>query len=399
MTAQLLIDNIDVYAIYGVLLTDGAFKSLVQYPSLKSVSGIDWAEDDGKDFDLSNPQLDSREVSLSFGCLGMDRASEFVDLLTSAVYHTFKFCELGRTYKLRLTAHPNLRMLKTFDLFTLQFADDFPLMDYEYLAPQSTYNLRQGYLFDYIIRYAEINQDVTVVKSLSDYGVYVLSGIDQVLKPPNVKKNLLRNINSQSGIQYVVGKVVYDTKEVALDCLLRANSLEEFWRNYDALLYDLTRSQERCLYVGSQVHKFPCHYKSSSVKEFHITGTRVFFQFSITLVITSFRKLLKQNTMNEFYSGSDIPITITGGDRNLDEDNFEIWHYVYSNSIHKMRKSEMTRLDTNTYQGIIISEDTVMMGTGVVAMEIKFVDISHNIVDVQKVDGVFIIKKSLIGKL
>jgi len=47
----------------------------------------------------------------------------------------------------------------------------------------------------------------------------------------------------ESGNKILVDKNVrYKTKEVKLTCLMRANNLEELWRNWDALLYNLVSS-------------------------------------------------------------------------------------------------------------------------------------------------------------
>lgn len=104
--------------------------------------------------------------------------------------------------------------------------------------------------------------------------------------------------------------------------------------------------------------------------------------------------------MIEYYNGSDIPFTITGGNRfNLDEDDFEVWHYIYSNKIHKIPKSEMRRISANSYCAIIGREATNIMGEGSVTMELRILDKSHNMVDIIKEEKVFLIKNSLIGRL
>ena len=70
---------------------------------------------------------------------------------------------------------------------------------------------------------------------------------------------------------------------------MRANTLEELWRNYDALLFDLTRPGERNLYVSALEQAFPCHYKSASVSVFYPDG-KIWLEFTITLTFThSFR--------------------------------------------------------------------------------------------------------------
>lgn len=70
---------------------------------------------------------------------------------------------------------------------------------------------------------------------------------------------------------------------------MRAETLDELWRNYDALLYDLIRPDERLLEVNDLEQTFPCHYKSASVSEFYPDG-KIWLQFVLTLTFThSFR--------------------------------------------------------------------------------------------------------------
>ena len=70
---------------------------------------------------------------------------------------------------------------------------------------------------------------------------------------------------------------------------MRAETLDELWRNYDALLFDLTRPDERLLEVSSLEQEFPCHYKSASVSEFY-PEDKIWLRFTLTLTFThSFR--------------------------------------------------------------------------------------------------------------
>lgn len=276
MIGNLYIDGRDVYALYGVFTAQGAYDDLLCYASLKSVAVNDWQEEDGEEPDLSAPVLDSREVAVKFAVHGSNYAlGAFVGMFEDGAYHTFDFRDLGRSFKLRLVSQPNLAAAYGLGLVTLRFADDFPLDGYVYEAPQSEIIPTQGYEID----------DV----DLSRYGVRILKGtLEEIEKSPSVKKNLLRDISVQSGVIYDGQRVTFETKEVRLNCLMRAESLPEFWRNYDALLFDLRRPHHRGLYVETTGELYPCYYKGCSVSEF-CPSDGVWFRFSITLVFTSFR--------------------------------------------------------------------------------------------------------------
>jgi hypothetical protein len=158
----------------------------------------------------------------------------------------------------------------------LKFADDFPLEGYSYVAPLTSFDSTTGYEID--------------GTDLGRYGVAVLEGtIAEITKTPTVKQNLLRNIGSKSGAIYDGERVTFQTKDVRLNCLMRATTMEEFWRNYNALLFDLTRPEGRTLYVESQEEEYPCYYKSSAVSRFYPAPDKIWLEFGITLVFTSFR--------------------------------------------------------------------------------------------------------------
>lgn len=276
MTGKLYIDGKDAYSLYSVFVTGDGYKELVAYPALKTIDSNDWAEEDGIEPDLSSPVLDTRELSIFFSYHGTNaRFGAFVELLSDKAYHTFDFREIGKTYRLRLVTQPNLSLAISLGLFTLRFADDFPLDGYTYLKPISTVAPQTAYELDGI--------------SFSDYGIYVLQGSEaEIQKSPAVKKNLLQNIASKSGAIYDGEFVAFQTKEVKLKCLMRAKTLQEFWRNYNAFLYDLIRPDERQLYVDATGYEYPCYYKSCTVDKFFPTD-KIWFEFSLVLVFTSFR--------------------------------------------------------------------------------------------------------------
>jgi len=276
MTGKLYIDGKDAHALYGVFATEGGCGGLACWPPLKGVESNDWAEEDGIEADLSAPVLDSRELDITFAHRGpAPGLAAFLGLLSDMAYHAFGFPEAGRTHSLRLVGQPDVSIAPGMGLFTLRFADDFPLDGYVYREPGSTMSSPAGAALD--------------GRGLSDYGLCLLRGSEaEILKSPAVKKNLLRNIRSRPGAIYDGGPVVFQTKEARLNCLMRAGTPQEFWRNHSALLYDLVRPGERALHVAATGREHACHYKSCSVDRFFPAG-RMWLLFSITLVFTSFR--------------------------------------------------------------------------------------------------------------
>lgn len=277
MTGRLYIDGHDVYREWGVYVVSGGWNELIAYPSLKTVESNDWQEEDGIEADLSDPRLNTREVAVSFAYGGLySRFIDFITLLADGAYHEFDCAHIHRKYTLRMTQMPNLNHAQALGFVSIKFSDDFPLKDYSYQAPCSHVPRSEDYLVDGL--------------PFTDYGCRILQGsLSEVMKAATVKQNLLRNIATQPGAMYDGERVTFKSKDVKLNCLMRADTLDELWQNYDALLFDLTRPDERMLEVSDLEQTFPCHYKSAIVSEFY-PEDKIWLVFTLTLTFThSFR--------------------------------------------------------------------------------------------------------------
>lgn len=308
MRDRFYIDGKDIFSLYGVFVTEGGYNGVLSFPPLKTPElSNNWAEEDGIEVDLSEPKLDMKEVEIKFGAVGDYLIGEFLNMLSDGAYHTFDLREIGYTCKLRLLSEVNKQLLIQAEAFSLKFADDFPLEGYTYQAPVSNTVPIQGYELD--------------GTDFSEYGIRVLEGsLAQVLKSPAVKKNMLRNIINQNGAIYDGKKVVYEIKDVPVNCCLIANNITEFWRNYNAFLYDLIRvveseedgikimSGERTFFVNSLYEEYPCYYKNAKVSLWEPNG-KIWCKFTLTLVFTSFRV-----GENEYFLSSEAGELITTED-------------------------------------------------------------------------------------
>lgn len=275
MTGKLFIDSVDIYTTYGIFVVANGHNDLVCYPALKDVEQNVWPDEDGIEADLTSPVLDSKEFYLRMAYGAGGRFDSFIQMLSNGAYHTWLFQEIGRSYMLRLVGQPDLSALNTIGVFTLTLADDYPMKDYTYQAPLSNIVPDTGYQLD--------------GTDLSEYGITVLQGSrNEVMIAPAIKRNLIINIKSSEGAVYDGQAVKFQAKDVRLRCLMRAETLQELWRNYDAFLYDLVRPGERLLYVDDTGYEYPCFYRRAEVSEFYATG-KIWLRFDITLTFTSFR--------------------------------------------------------------------------------------------------------------
>ena len=272
LSNRLQIDGDDAYTEYGVYVEENGLNDLIAFSPLKPFPFTDWHEYDGIEADLTAPVLNTKEVQLKLVCAGgYNKIADLLKLLSNGTYHFFYFYTLGLLYQLRLTSFSNLTGVETLHKITLKLADDFPFKSINQAAtPLSTIPTKEDYKLD--------------GRWFTDYGVNVLQGtLAEIVKAPNVKPNLTRNISTQHGVWYAAAPIItYKTKDVKLHCLMRANSFYEMWNNYCALLMALIKPNERTLYVGALGQAFKCCYKNCQVNVFYPTG-KIWLDFTLTV--------------------------------------------------------------------------------------------------------------------
>jgi len=296
MIGRLYIDQRDVYTEYGVYVTKGGWNELVALPPLKAVESNDWQEEDGIEPDLSTPVLDTREVQIKFAVAGLySRLPALIDLLSDGAYHLFNCAYIGKLYILRLVSEGARTTSPTLDLANLKFADDIPEgINNVYEEPQSDLEADETYTLD--------------GKKFTDYGVRIVKGaLAEIKKKPAVKLNLLRNIKTQEGAVYDYERVTYKSKDVNLTCVMTASTLAQLWKNYYALLVDMTRPYEHVFRSSETATLFYCYYKKCSVSEFYPEG-KIWLKFTITM---NFVCRVPSTDIEEAFGISEITDTST----------------------------------------------------------------------------------------
>lgn len=318
MTTKLTIDGVEIYSTYHVTLEKGTYNELMQWPEMKAVGGNDWQEMNGYEPDLSNPLLESRTVTLKFILKGtIADIDAFYAFLCSKPTMVFAFTDALRTLTLRLESMPSIQYARTFHLLQVQFAADTPLEGYSYLAPSSSLPEKNDFVID--------------GSPLSAYGVRVLGGtISSVIKGADVKPLLIRRSSVINGATYdenpllndadssfdpddyetiggsfegvsanwkrskEKGSVTYKGRDITLKCLMNG-SASGVLRNYDALLYNLTKKDPnasdptlagaRVIDIQALAKSFKCFYKSQQVDECLCRNGRIWIKFNLTLTL------------------------------------------------------------------------------------------------------------------
>lgn len=271
MKNKLFINGKDAYEFYKLSVSAGSYKDLACLPKLKDIAYNDWHEKNGIDPDLSSPVVDAEDIAMEFFIVGdISLYNSLIDVLSDGAYHTFTFNEIGITKTLRLVKCGNVKSIQELHKFSLTFCDDNPMIGYEYEPANSDVIPMYDYAID--------------GKDISEYGIRILRGtIDSITKAPDVKENLTINLQSVNGQSYDGEKVVYKSKSVDLYCLMRARSLEEFWSNRNALLYDLIQPGSRTLRVAAIGKEIPFYYKSCSVQSFYPDDGKAWFEFTLSI--------------------------------------------------------------------------------------------------------------------
>lgn len=270
-SGRLYIGGEDVWDVCYVCTAFGGFNELIAFPPLKTPPANDWYEERGFDPDLSDPVLDTREVTLRFSATDEEDYACTLGKLNSVV--EVRAPSIGRSWSLRFIAPTDSAHSSTFGL---KFADDTPMQGYTYQAPNAEkereWILSTSRRDDFVITESP-------KRSFVDYGARVLGDVvDEMERRNEVKTGLLRKFSTKPGAFYDKAALFCEKggdRQVQL--LMRADTLAELWRNYDALLFDLIRP-------GARRYKdAPFYYSSCRVDHFIPDEPRPWLQFTLTL--------------------------------------------------------------------------------------------------------------------
>lgn len=270
-SGRLYIGREDVWDVCYVCVAFGGFNELIAFPPLKTPPANDWYEELGFDPDLSAPVLDTREVTLQFSATDEGDYAETLGKLYSVV--DVRAPSIGRSWSLRFIAptggaHPST--------FGLKFAEDTPMRGYTYQPPaaekEREWILSTSQRDDFVITESP-------KRSFADYGARVLGGVVGEMDRRNeVKTGLLRKFATKPGAFYDKAALFNEKGgDRSVQLLMRADTLAELWRNYDALLFDLIRPGAR------RYKEAPFYYSSCRVDHFIPDEPRPWLQFTLTL--------------------------------------------------------------------------------------------------------------------
>ena len=270
-SGRLYIGGGDVWDVCYVCTAFGGFNELIAFPPLKTPPANDWYEERGFDPDLSDPVLDTREVTLRLSATDEEDYAYTLGKLYSVV--EVRAPSIGRSWSLRFIAPTDSAHSSTFGL---KFADDTPMQGYTYQPPKAEkereWILSTSRRDDFVITESP-------KRAFVDYGARVLGDVvDEMERCNEVKTGLLRKFSTKPGAFYDKAAMFREKggdRQVRL--LMRADTLAELWRNYDALLFDLIRPGAR------RYNDALFYYSSCRIDHFIPDEPRPWLQFTLTL--------------------------------------------------------------------------------------------------------------------
>ena len=272
-SGRLYIGGEDVWDVCYVCTAFGGFNELIAFPPLKTPPANDWYEELGFDPDLSDPVLDTREVTLRLSATGQWDYEGAIGMLEVSPVIDVRATSIGRSWSLRFIAPTGGANASTFGL---KFADDTPMQGYTYQPPNAEkereWILSTSRRDDFVITESP-------KRSFADYGARVLGDVvDEMERRNEVKTGLLRKFSTKPGAFYDKGALFNEKGgDRSVQLLMRADTLAELWRNYDALLFDLIRPGAR------RYKEAPFYYSSCRVDKFIPDEPRPWLQFTLTL--------------------------------------------------------------------------------------------------------------------
>lgn len=260
----------------GVVLAPDSYRSVLQFPSLKSVKTNDWAEYDYIEPDLDSPTLDKRTVTLNFHANGIDGYERFVAYLERKSLFTWNFAELGVSLPLRIESNGLKHTSRKWQSFSVSFVDDAPYHPDGSVIVSRHYG-GGGFLMDGV--------------PLDYYGVFVLDGtLDKIRQIGKVKDRLTVSENSRDGAVYDYGGALKTAaNDIQIKCLIRAANMPTLINNYYALLNRLKSPHLRRIFVTSTLEVIECYYKSATCEDvpLHLASGAAGIAFTLTMTVVN----------------------------------------------------------------------------------------------------------------
>lgn len=282
MRGSVIINGTDIADLGAFILRGGDYDFLT-FPERKAPAQNNWYEYDGLDVDLSEIYFKERTLAVQFyisnenGFSYEFNLNSFYTLITTG-YTDLYSREFNRTFRLRYLTVADYehkgglyKQANKRGWVKINFSMDDPLQlftDPTILAPASSKN--------YPLSGVSLNG-----YDLAEFGIVVNECYSSMLAQAAVKAPLTRSFSKYTGLlAYPGSNTNFETKEIVLKCTMTANSLAEFYHNYEALFNNVSQTGE--LMIESYLGEASCYYlKMENFKKHGVFSRGVMVSFTL----------------------------------------------------------------------------------------------------------------------
>lgn len=285
MIGSCIINGVDL-ALYGTFIERGGSDDFLSFPDRREPDQNDWAEHDGLEVDLSDCYFDAKKVRVNYVIKAND-ATTFQQYLNSiATLHQSPGLkqvyvrEYNRTFEMRFIGFTDYKHkgglfkpgMKTGKL-TAEFMMDDPLQIFT-AAVTSPISRRES------LAQIKVNHF-----DLSEFGIVVREVYSSAIRPHAVKNTLELRLHNINGIiAHVPTELKKQSRQITIDCTMLADTLNEFYVNYNALFNNMRVTVPIELQVSQAGKTINCYYsKMTNFKKDAPLSRRVKVSFSLIL--------------------------------------------------------------------------------------------------------------------
>lgn len=265
MKNSIVIDGVDIYKEYGVVVLSNINKVALTPPEVIELTSVEWYEG-GISVDNTERREFETTRKISFDCVQykVELYGKLLEFLKSTPYHTIGFQQLGIEKTLRLSMVSSSKLLSGHYIqeFTMTFTDDAEdITQFIYSAKLTAVKNNFG-------------DSLTINNTNFDkYGFTLLEGsLDDIFS---------QNMNDR--VKDAKHSVTNKIQEITLSVGCSGVSIETFVGNYYSLLRELTKEgwitiKGRYLDVYVTLEGW---YKSINISEIYANNSEIFCKFDI----------------------------------------------------------------------------------------------------------------------
>lgn len=285
MIGSCIIDGIDL-ATYGTFIERGGSDDFLSFPERRKPDQNNWAEHDGLEVDFTDCYFDAKKVRVNYVIIGSNETTFQQHLNSVATLHQspglrrMYVREYNRTFELRFVGFTNYKHEgglyksgKKIGKLTAEFMMDDPLQIFT-PAVISPISQRES------LAQIKVNHF-----DLSAFGIVVREVYSSAIRPRSMKKSLARNTFGHDGnIIDLEPLAKKQARQITIDCTMLANTLNEFYVNWNALFNNMRVEAPIELQVSQAGKTIQCYYdKMTNLKKEAPFKRKVKVSFSLVL--------------------------------------------------------------------------------------------------------------------